>query len=107
MYVPSPSPDEERGAKHHDPECRGEGKDQGRTHDHTRCRQLAHCTVTVTAGDCHRLRLGPMANLHVGFRLDASGKPGADRLVVESGDLTTHGAILGMTGSGKPASGSC
>ena len=48
-----------------------------------------------------------MANLHVGFRLDASGKPGADRLVVESGDLTT-GAILGMTGSStRPASGSC
>jgi hypothetical protein len=46
-----------------------------------------------------------MANLHLGFRLDASGKPGADRLVVESGDLTTHGAILGMTGSGKTGLG--
>jgi Helicase HerA, central domain len=43
-----------------------------------------------------------MANLHLGFRLDPkTGKPGADRLVVESGDLTTHGVILGMTGSGK------
>jgi len=46
-----------------------------------------------------------MANLHLGFRLDAAGKPGADRLVVESGDLTTHGAILGMTGSGKTGLG--
>ena len=46
-----------------------------------------------------------MANLHLGFRLDASGKPGADRLVVESADLTTHGAILGMTGSGKTGLG--
>jgi DNA helicase HerA-like ATPase len=47
-----------------------------------------------------------MANLHLGFRLDPkTGKPGADRLVVESGDLTTHGVILGMTGSGKTGLG--
>jgi uncharacterized protein DUF87 len=46
-----------------------------------------------------------MANLHLGFRLDTSGEPGPDRLVVESGDLTTHGAILGMTGSGKTGLG--
>jgi len=46
-----------------------------------------------------------VAGLHLGFRLDAAGKPGADRLVVESGDLTTHGAILGMTGSGKTGLG--
>jgi hypothetical protein len=43
-----------------------------------------------------------MADLHLGFRLDPKmGKPGSERLVVESGDLTTHGVILGMTGSGK------
>jgi hypothetical protein len=43
-----------------------------------------------------------MADLHLGFRLDPkTGEPGADPLVVESGDLTTHGVILGMTGSGK------
>lgn len=43
-----------------------------------------------------------MADLHLGFRLDPkTGKPGSERLVVESGDLTTHGVILGMTGSGK------
>jgi hypothetical protein len=43
-----------------------------------------------------------MANLHLGFRIDPkTGKPGGDRLTVESADLTTHGAILGMTGSGK------
>jgi hypothetical protein len=47
-----------------------------------------------------------MANLHLGFRLDPkTGKPGADGLVVESGDLTTHGVILGMTGSGKTGLG--
>src|SRR5688572_12834505 len=43
-----------------------------------------------------------MADLQLGFRLDPkTGKPGSDPLVVESGDLTTHGVILGMTGSGK------
>jgi Helicase HerA, central domain len=43
-----------------------------------------------------------MADLHLGFRLDPkTGKPGSERLIVESGDLTTHGVILGMTGSGK------
>jgi hypothetical protein len=47
-----------------------------------------------------------MANLHLGFRLDAkTGKPGVDRLVVGSGDRTTHGVILGMTGSGKTGLG--
>ena len=29
------------------------------------------------------------------------GKPGADDLVIGSSDLTTHGVIVGMTGSGK------
>jgi hypothetical protein len=43
-----------------------------------------------------------VADLHLGFRLDAkTGKPGPDRLTVESGNLTTHAAIVGMTGSGK------
>ena len=47
-----------------------------------------------------------MADLHLGFRLDPkTGKPGGERLVVESGDLTTHGVILGMTGSGKTGLG--
>ena len=47
-----------------------------------------------------------MASLHLGFRLDPkTGKPGPDRLVVESGDLTTHGVIVGMTGSGKTGLG--
>jgi Helicase HerA, central domain len=31
----------------------------------------------------------------------ATGKPGSDELVVGSSDLTTHGVIVGMTGSGK------
>ncbi len=43
-----------------------------------------------------------MAGLQLGFRLDPKrGKAGSDRLTVDSGDLTTHGAIVGMTGSGK------
>jgi Helicase HerA, central domain len=46
-----------------------------------------------------------VANLHLGFRLDPTGEPGADRLVVDSGDLTTHGVIVGMTGSGKTGLG--
>jgi Helicase HerA, central domain len=47
-----------------------------------------------------------VANLHLGFRLDpATGKPGSDRLVVDSADLTTHGVIVGMTGSGKTGLG--
>ena len=47
-----------------------------------------------------------MAGLHLGFRTDPkTGEPSADRLVVESGDLTTHGVIVGMTGSGKTGLG--
>ena len=43
-----------------------------------------------------------MADLNLGSRLDPkTGKPGADRLAIASGDLTTHAAIVGMTGSGK------
>jgi hypothetical protein len=43
-----------------------------------------------------------VADLHLGFALDPkTGKPGTDRLTVDSGDLTTHAAIVGMTGSGK------
>jgi len=39
---------------------------------------------------------------HLGKLIDpATGKPGADDLVVGSSDLTTHGVIVGMTGSGK------
>ena len=41
-------------------------------------------------------------SFHLGFAIDAStGKPGADRVVVGSSDLTTHGVVVGMTGSGK------
>ena len=43
-----------------------------------------------------------MADLRLGFRLDPkTGKPGPDALTIESADLTTHGVIVGMTGSGK------
>src|SRR3954451_15498649 len=52
---------------------------------------------------CHTL--GGMADrgsFALGKILDpATGKPGPDDLVVGSSDLTTHGVIVGMTGSGK------
>ena len=41
-------------------------------------------------------------SFHLGFALDpATGKPGSDRVVIGSSDLTTHGVVVGMTGSGK------
>ncbi len=41
-------------------------------------------------------------SFHLGNAIDAAtGKPGADRVVVGSSDLTTHGVVVGMTGSGK------
>ena len=47
-----------------------------------------------------------MAEFQLGFELDATtGKPGSEPLTVESGDLTTHGVIVGMTGSGKTGLG--
>ena len=39
---------------------------------------------------------------HIGYAIDpATGKPGADEVVVGSSDLTTHAVVTGMTGSGK------
>jgi hypothetical protein len=47
-----------------------------------------------------------VADLHLGFVLDPkTGEPSAQRVTVESGDLTTHAAIVGMTGSGKTGLG--
>jgi Helicase HerA, central domain len=47
-----------------------------------------------------------VADLQLGFVLDPkTGKPGSERLTLESGDLTTHAAIVGMTGSGKTGLG--
>jgi hypothetical protein len=41
-------------------------------------------------------------SFHIGFEIDpATGKPGANEVVVGSSDLTTHGVVVGMTGSGK------
>ena len=41
-------------------------------------------------------------SFHLGNAIDpTTGKPGADRVVVGSSDLTTHGVVVGMTGSGK------
>ena len=42
----------------------------------------------------------------LGSELDpATGEPGTNRLTVGSADLTTHGVIVGMTGSGKTGLG--
>src|SRR5688572_23166451 len=41
-------------------------------------------------------------SFHLGNAIDpTTGKPGADRVVLGSRDLTTHGVVVGMTGSGK------
>ncbi|HEX6725010.1 MAG TPA: DUF87 domain-containing protein [Gaiella sp.] len=41
-------------------------------------------------------------SFHVGYAIDPStGKAGADEVVIGSSDLTTHGVVTGMTGSGK------
>jgi Helicase HerA, central domain len=41
-------------------------------------------------------------SFHLGNAIDpAAGKQGTDKLVVGSSDLTTHGVVVGMTGSGK------
>ncbi len=43
-----------------------------------------------------------MAGLRLGTRIDlATGKPGTDVLSLDAADFTTHGVIVGMTGSGK------
>ena len=47
-----------------------------------------------------------MADLRLGTRVDlATGAPTADALTLDSADLTTHGVIVGMTGSGKTGLG--
>jgi hypothetical protein len=51
-------------------------------------------------------RLAPVADLRLGFAIDpVTRKPGSDPLTVDSSDLTTHAAIVGMTGSGKTGLG--
>ncbi len=47
-----------------------------------------------------------MADLTLGFTIDpGTGKAGSDVLSLDSADLTTHGTIVGMTGSGKTGLG--
>ncbi len=47
-------------------------------------------------------------SFHLGFSVDpATGEQTADRVVVGSSDLTTHGVIVGMTGSGKTGLAVC
>jgi hypothetical protein len=46
--------------------------------------------------------MGDRGSFHLGRAIDPkTGKPGVDEVVVGSSDLTTHGVIVGMTGSGK------
>ncbi len=45
-------------------------------------------------------------SFHIGYAIDpATGKAGADDVVIGSSDLTTHGVVTGMTGSGKTGLG--
>ena len=47
-------------------------------------------------------------SFHLGFSVDpATGEQTADRVVVGSSELTTHGVIVGMTGSGKTGLAVC
>ena len=47
-----------------------------------------------------------MPDLRIGYRLDPDSKDRtADHTVISSADLTTHGVIVGMTGSGKTGLG--
>ena len=41
-------------------------------------------------------------SFHLGRVIDPkTGEPGTDEVVLGSSDLTTHGVVVGMTGSGK------
>jgi Helicase HerA, central domain len=63
--------------------------------------RLDHCTRGRPP-----TRLAPVADLRLGFAIDpVTRKPGSDPLTVDSSDLTTHAAIVGMTGSGKTGLG--
>ena len=42
-----------------------------------------------------------MADLYIGKKFNAADKALGDRFFLDSGDLTTHGIVIGMTGSGK------
>jgi hypothetical protein len=45
-------------------------------------------------------------SFHIGYAIDpATGRAGADEVVIGSSDLTTHGVVTGMTGSGKTGLG--
>ncbi len=46
-----------------------------------------------------------VGSLYLGRKLGPDGKPGPDTLSLEARDLTTHGVVVGMTGSGKTGLG--
>jgi hypothetical protein len=46
--------------------------------------------------------MGDRGSFHIGYEIDPeTGKPGTAEVVLGSSDLTTHGVVVGMTGSGK------
>lgn len=49
--------------------------------------------------------LDQRGRLYLGRHFDLAGRTAGDRLQIETRDLTTHAAILGMTGSGKTGLG--
>jgi DNA helicase HerA-like ATPase len=62
--------------------------------------------VTDTALSAIRLRWHVVADLHLGGLIDpGTHERTASDLQLESADLTTHGVIVGMTGSGKTGLG--
>ena len=46
-----------------------------------------------------------MPDLTLGLPIGSDGTPGVAPVVVDSADLTTHGVVVGMTGSGKTGLG--
>ncbi len=47
----------------------------------------------------------PHGSMYLGRRLGPDGKPTTESLLLDARDLTTHGVIVGMTGSGKTGLG--
>ena len=59
-------------------------------------------TLSSIADDSRLPAMADRGSFHIGYAIDPkTGKPGADEVVIGSSDLTTHGVVAGMTGSGK------
>src|SRR5262249_13065140 len=71
-------------------------------------RSSASSTCSTAASDAHTaspLLSEDMADLFLGGLIDAAHHRTDQRVLLPSGDLTTHGVIVGMTGSGKTGLG--